>query len=274
MRFLLLSLLVCISTFATNGFAAAPVELKIASSKTEYFLGGLVQVRVSFGNRTSKPIEIGGDSRNWAAIKIASESDPEFRLYAPPSSGFTLDGYNYPTVVKPRTTVEWPRTILWNYKPQVSHLNSDAAAPYLIGRIPGDYAFPTAGAYLIKYVALIHREGVPVIYESEPLRLSVIEPVGSEALVWESIKANPDISRFVQASTLDPPYFRITPKQQDVFVQIERSLGSFRTASIRNSFATARRAINLNRPVLLLLAFDSFGISVAHMLKQLDILAL
>ena len=67
--------------------------------------------------------------------------------------------------------------ILWNGKPQVSHLNEDAAKRLLKGKITTEYALPEPGVYFIKAHCLV-RENATAI-QSEPAQSVINEPIGA-----------------------------------------------------------------------------------------------
>ena len=135
------------------------VRLKIASDRHEYYLGEIISIETMFTNNSSKPIYVGGDSKNGTVIKIAFNEDKNYKTYSPPGPSYTLDGINIPETVAPHKTRTWKEKILWNSKPDVSPLNADAVKPYTDGRILTDYAMPEAGNYFVKFCAMIDING-------------------------------------------------------------------------------------------------------------------
>lgn len=191
------------------------VSLKVASEKKEYYLGEVVSVETRLTNNTSKPLYIHGDSRNGTVIKIAFNQDSTYRMYSPPSLGFTLDGVNVPDTVAPHKTLARNKNILWNDKPDVSHLNADAARPIVEGRILTDYAMPEAGTYFVKFCAIIEVNGKMTTFESKPIEIIVKSPEGADRPIWKEIKENGNLGRFLQTSEFPRRTYRWVDEQNE-----------------------------------------------------------
>src|SRR5438045_3902161 len=65
------------------------VSLKVSSDRTNYKLGEIVEIETFIKNNSSNSIEVGGDSKSWAVIKIAFGDDRDYKMYVGPSNGFT-----------------------------------------------------------------------------------------------------------------------------------------------------------------------------------------
>ncbi|MGH9820086.1 MAG: hypothetical protein ACRD43_07930, partial [Pyrinomonadaceae bacterium] len=92
-------------------------------------------------------------------------------------------------------------TILWNGVPNVSHLNETAAKSVLAGKITTQYAFPDPGTYYIKGVSYIGDEGKTM--ESDPIKITIKEPVGDDLAVWNEIKGNKEIAFLMEDGSFD-----------------------------------------------------------------------
>ena len=141
------------------GESSSIISSKIMPDKNEYYLGEIISVETRMTNNTSKPIYVGGDSKNGTVIKIAFNEDKNYKTYSPPGLGYTLDGINIPETVAPHKTRTWKEKILWNNNPDVSNLNPDAAKPFTDGKILTDYAMPEVGNYFVKFCAMIDVNG-------------------------------------------------------------------------------------------------------------------
>ena len=129
----------CIVGFALQkryAEASNEISLTISSPKNTFQLGEVIPVKVQITNRTSNTIQLKG-----VGIKIAFKENEDYKLYAPKGPDFTVDGADTLISINPRESFIVTKTILWNGKPDVSHLNSDVAKKYLEGKILTDYAF-------------------------------------------------------------------------------------------------------------------------------------
>ncbi len=184
--------------------ASKVVSLKVSSDRTNYKLGEIIEIETRITNNSSKTIEVGGDSKSWATVKIADGQGKDYKIYvAPPDkNSITLDGINFGVFIRPYKTYSRKQTILWNYKPDVAHLSSDASKSYTDGRILTEYAFPVSGKYFVKLFSHIELNGISVDYDSQPLEINVSEPTGIDADIWNEIKSNADIGYFMQEADL------------------------------------------------------------------------
>jgi hypothetical protein len=98
-------------------------------------------------------------------------------------------------------SVNYHATILWNGKPDVSHLNETAANEVLASKISTEYAFPEPGTYFIKAVSSIQQNGSEV--EFDPVRITIVNPEGEDLDVWNKIKGNREIFFLIQIGTFD-----------------------------------------------------------------------
>jgi len=171
------------------------LTLKVSSDKQTYVLGEAVKLNFEVLNETDKAIALPYSpdvSTGYLNVWIAS-SNQEFKQYSNTSWG--RKEYSGPTL-QPEQSFKSQATILWNNKPETSHLNPDAAKRAAEGRIMADYAFPTAGVYLIK--AVLWFPEIKLKVESKPIQIVVNEPVGDELEVWNKIKDNGKIAYFIQ----------------------------------------------------------------------------
>lgn len=201
---LLASLLTAI--FASSGSGRPEgVVFTATSDKNEILLGEVVNLEFEFTNLspTSVRIPVGGVMAGNIQVLVAKKGG-SFRKYFRSDWG-RLDGEVNSLTLAPnqRQKVDSSNaTILWNGKPDYSHLNAVAAeaASKQDNRILTDYAFPEAGTYLVKATSCLIDElrGCSIPVESEPIEIRVHEPIGEDLEVWNQIRGNREIAMLMQ----------------------------------------------------------------------------
>lgn len=219
------------------------ILLTISSSETIYKLGEIVSIKTRITNRNSEPVNLVGTPETIVGIEISYENQKNYQHYAGPSvlHNFMVDGSDPYITIKIGETLINQRSILWNYKPEVSHLNSDAAKSFLESRILTDYAFTKAGTYFIKAISIISKDGNSEKIESEPIKIIIIEPIGEDLEVWNKIKENGDIGYFLQEGDIARgSYYK--PEEREKFLkEVDQILidypNSFYAEPLRQSLA-------------------------------------
>jgi hypothetical protein len=171
-----------------------------STNKNVYILGEPVVVGFEFKNtgRTPRTIVSGGVSVGSLKILIARE-EGEFNRYVSGSWGRKR---GIDVLLAPDQVYKYDdATILWNGKPDVSHLNENSAREFLKDKITTEYAFQEPGVYFIKGLSYYGENSTPV--ESEPVRIEIQKPTGSDLLVWNQIKGNKEIAYLLQNGSLD-----------------------------------------------------------------------
>lgn len=133
--------------------------------------------------------------------------------------------------LQPGQSFKSEATVLWNSKPDISHLRPDVAK----GKIMTDYAFPKAGVYLVKAIASIpdaNSDAVSAKIESEPIEIVVNEPVGDDLKVWNQIKDSGDIAFFIQTGSFLTSQNEVEKNMAEQVKQI--------TQNYRNSFLSGQ----------------------------------
>lgn len=180
-----------------------PITLRVTSEKEQYVLGETVRLRFELANESYEPMRLPYQPNvmtGYLKIWIASEK-LEFNQYDNSSWGI-FEGSG--VTILPGKIVSSEASIIWNRRPPTSHLNASAARLATKGRITTDYAFPEAGVYYIKAVASIPDKNSPgslTKVGSQPIQITVVEPVGDDLKVWNKIKDNGDIAYFLQQGT-------------------------------------------------------------------------
>lgn len=215
--------------------ASSEVEITVTVPKNEFRLGEIVPVDIGVKNTTNVPLQASVSP----CIKVTSKKDNAYKSYSPPRNSFAVDGYDAPLILRPQQKVLTQESIFWNYKPQVSHLNKDAARPETENRILSDYVFSESGTYLIKgCTAFLSNEKWKVV-DSDPIEITITEPTADDLQVWNLLKRNGNIGYFLQAGDI-PRTFQYKTEEREVLLKEIDSLlkeypNSFYAASLRQS---------------------------------------
>lgn len=167
---------------------ASDLTLKVIPEKPAYLLGEIVKLNFELTNSGDEPILLTyrpDVSTGYLKVWIASLGS-DFNQYH--NSSWERMEYGGPTL-RPGQSFSSQATVLWNNKPQIPSLSEN--------KILTDYAFPLAGVYLVKAVVTITGD-VPIKVESEPIKITINEPVGDDLQVWNQIKESGEIASFVQ----------------------------------------------------------------------------
>lgn len=212
------------------------IYLKINFPKSTYKLGEIASLGIEITNKHSEVIYLSGEAIDTMKIKISAGSNNDFKDYYGNSRNFLVDG-DYHIKINPNETINRQQAILWNFKPDVSGLNSDAAKPVLEGRISTDYAFSEAGTYFVKAVLILKSEE-PIVIESESIKITIEEPVGKDLEVWNKIKNNGNYAYFIQEGDIRISAYKTEERakfQQEVEEIINQYPNSFYAESLRQS---------------------------------------
>ena len=188
-----------------HGFAqsenplANSVAVRSKPNKSKLLLGEPLTVGFEIENVSNAPVKVGLGGVDSGGLKIyIAHGNGAFNEYFGRGWGRRRGGA---ATLDPGKSVSLGSpTILWNGKPNVSHLNEDAARQVLAGKIVTEYAFQEPGIYFLKGRTYIGPEGS---IESEPARIEILEPTGEDLEVWKQIKGNHDIAILMQNAEVD-----------------------------------------------------------------------
>lgn len=207
------------------------IALRLKANKNNISLGEPIQLEFEFFNESTTSVRIptGGVMAGNIEIFIAEKGE-NYRKYFRSDWG-RLDGEVTMVKLEPNQKHKIDNTnatILWNGKPNYSHLNPEAArrADAQDKRILTDYAFPNAGIYLVKVVSCLFDEtnrcSIPV--ESKPVEIKVAEPTGDDLEVWNQIKGNRAIAMLIQRGSF---YKEKEAEKEQVINQVEQVVQSY-----------------------------------------------
>lgn len=181
--------------FTNNKLNSDKLEFKAMTVKSTFVLGEPVEVAFEVQNQGEKNEAIPSKGVESGSLKVyISNQNEDYKRYT--TSGWGRE-FDYGTTLKPGQTYTYKASVLWNGKPDVSHLNEDAAKRILKGKITTEYAFPEPGTYFIKGVSYFGGNSTP--NESEPIKIVINEPNGDDLEVWNQIKGNKEIALLMQS---------------------------------------------------------------------------
>lgn len=212
------------------------LELAVRSSKGVYIKGEKVNLIFTLRNNGDEGLTILNNfpvDAGYIAVYVSKDGE-HFGKYLNPEWGRT-DTARGVITIKPHESIETSTDILWNNKPEISHLNGVAASRFIKDKILSDYVFPDAGTYLVKieYSGLSGPRGRYKI-ESEPVQISIAEPNGEDLEVWQKIKNRSDLAYFIQEGR-----FRTIKREEEQQLKYEAELivNQYPTSSIARQIA-------------------------------------
>jgi hypothetical protein len=198
------------------------LSFKGQAVKQAFVLGEPVTIEFEFTNQGKESVQIPSSGVETGGLKlfIASKDSGDYKEYFVGSWGRERGGYV--TLEPARSSKLKKATILWNGKPNVSHLNETAAKQVLAGKITTEYAFQLPGIYFIKGRSYVGGDGTPI--ESEPIKIVVNEPDGIDLEVWNQIKGNKEIAHLLQNGSFDTGE---DAKKEQLSAQVEQIFTQF-----------------------------------------------
>lgn len=217
----LLSVTWSIVGFTQTNTANSDLSFKGKTNKEIYVLGEPITVDFEFTNTGATPQTIVGGGVEVGSLRILiAGKDGEYKRYV---SGNWGRKRGQTITLEPNQSLKYAgATILWNGKPNVSHLNETAAKQVLAGKIISEYALPEPGVYFIKGVSTFGKEARAI--ESEPIKIVVNEPEGIDLEVWNQIRGNKEIAHILQNGAFDTGE---EAKKEQLSAQVEQIFTQF-----------------------------------------------
>lgn len=224
-----IALMLCVSWsiigFTQTKTANADLLFKGKANQETFILGEPITVEFEFTNIGENPVAVIGGGVEVGSLKIfIANKDGEYNEYVSGDWG-RMQGQKI--TLKPSQSLKYSgATILWNGKPNVSHLNEDTAREVLKGKITTEYALPEPGSYFIKGVSTFGETATPI--ESEPIKIVINEPVGDDLEVWNQIKGNKEIAYLMQKGAFntgnEAKKEQLSNQVEQIFVQYPNSV--------------------------------------------------
>lgn len=234
------------------------LELQVKSDKTSYKAGEVVNLTFALVNNSSKEMVVNdcfGTASGLLKVMVAKNGE-SFLKYNHPSWG-TSDA-DCRNTLKPSGKFQAMTRIFWNWKPKLEGLNEDVAKAAGEGKILTDYVFPEPGTYLIKasYYVSIGEQTAPTRMESEPIQITIEEPVGEDLEVWKKIRGRGEIGYFIQEG-------EIRAANPEAAAKLKQEL-----AEIASQYANSTLAKQIERSLQWHEAKDAKRKSVRQKMKQ------
>lgn len=174
------------------------VILEGKTNKETYILGEPVTFQFEFTNKGSEPVSIVANGIDAGTLRVfAAGENGEFKKIS--GYGWGLGWAHFINLEPGQSHKFEEASVLWNGKPDVSHLSKYAQEQELKGKILTDYIFQEPGVYLVKAITSINKGTAEI--ESRPIQISVSAPLGDDLKIWNQVKGNRDIALLLQAGT-------------------------------------------------------------------------
>lgn len=205
------------STITSGKLEGKDLSFAVTLKKNTFTLGEPIQVEFVLRNTGSEPVKVPGQGVESGSLKIfiAGETG-DYKEYFGSGWGRRM---GTATTLHPGKTQSYYATILWNGKPNVSHLNERAAEQVLAGKITTEYALPDPGVYFIKGVSSISSTPGEGVFE--PIRVVIDEPKGDDLEVWNKIKGDREIAYLLQKAAFDTGK---EERKQELIAKVEQIL--------------------------------------------------
>ena len=216
--------------------SAQKFKLTVNSSKTTYNLGETIDLSFSLRNEGNDSVRVGNyfDVKDGYLKIWISQDGITFKEYSNSKWGIA-DVIRGSIILSPNESIETSTEILWNFVPDAAN---NSRLPET--QIANNYAFSTKGKYFLKVKYLTHSSDKITEIESEPIQVTVTEPVGEDLEVWNRIKDNGDFAYFIQESDFRIPSYKTQERakfQKAVEQLINHFPNSFYAQSLRRSLA-------------------------------------
>ena len=197
--------LAMVSLFCALGQAHSQTKegtwLAMATEKSDYFLGEMVNLKFTVGNASESTLTIELPSVERGRLRLyISEDGEKYREYIGPDWGLSEGRTKSQLELKPADQFETVGMMLFNYKVPTFHLTESYAQEIRSERIDTDYALSKPGRYYLK--AVLDSPHTKTRIESNPVELLVSEPMREDGLAWEILRSNPASAFFLHAGEL------------------------------------------------------------------------
>lgn len=181
-------------TISTAQTGSKAVTLSFTTDRSEYSLGDVIGLRFEISNQTDSSVELRMPDVRFGTLKVYVSADgANFREYVGPhwasqsSAGKT-------TRIASGEEFQSEATMLHNRTAAAGHLTEAYAERIRKENLDTHFSMLTAGRYWLK---ARYSDGKTRL-ESDPLAIDITQPVGLDAVVWETIKTDEAYAYFLQ----------------------------------------------------------------------------
>lgn len=207
------------------------LELKLTPSETSLVVGETIKLDFEVINKTDGMVTFMNTlnpKSGYLNVFISKDSYRNFNQYLGAGWGKS-DKISGNISLKPNESVTNSAYIFWNGKPKISNsIAPDVIKRAIEGKIMTDYAFPEAGDYYVKasYLIYLTTQAKPILVESEPIKITIEEPVGEDLEVWNKIKDNGNFAYFIQEGDILIPSYK-TKEREKFHREVEQIINQY-----------------------------------------------
>lgn len=207
------------------------LRLKVTSSKEIFLLGEIVPLTFRLTNEGTESLRFVGDldAKDGNLKILMSEDGKHYKKYFR-SDWKVADKKPTSVLLKPQESLVALTGILWNSVPRVTNLSELAEK-----QLTTNYVFMAKGTYFVKVVLPIYTQNKQFEIESDPLQITVEEPVGEDLKVWNKIKDNGDIAYLMQEGDFKIPSYK-TKERGKLQQEVEQILVDYPNSFYAQSF--------------------------------------
>ena len=223
------------------------LELELVPSNSSFKVGEVVYFDVKLTNNGNQDVSfLNAVSEKAGYLHIlVSRNGNNFQEYRGAGWGFD-DTYYGNFNLKPMESIEHSLSVLGNQKPNSPNsITADVIKRASEGKILTDYAFPEAGIYYVKatYSVRTTIQAKSILIESEPIQITITEPIGEDLEVWNKIKDDGNFAYFIQEGDIHIPSYK-TDEREKFLDKVEQIINqypnSFYAESLRQSLTKFR----------------------------------
>jgi hypothetical protein len=181
--------------------ADAPLVLSVQADKETYLPGEAAQLTLTLVNQGAATLKLRRpDIANGAlSFYLATPGGPGFQRYAGPALKL-FTGAEETVKLRSGQSLTVEALMLCHLPRPTAHLRERYAAPIRAAQLNSHFALSVPGAYQLK--AVYTGKAGQTVAESAPLTLQVAEPLGLDALFWDSVKDDADAAWLLHTGQL------------------------------------------------------------------------
>lgn len=177
--------------------AGSGVVVDLRTDKQTYHLGDPVSLDVRIVNASARRVAVPVALNVWVGnveVVVATANGP-FVRYTGPGWGLrdVINGGTRPLDRGQSWTTA--AAMLYNHGMKTDHLTAAARADASDRLLESGFAFRSEGVYRVK--VLVHGLGFADPIESDVVEIAIVEPKGTDRIVWNALKGDADAAYFL-----------------------------------------------------------------------------
>ncbi len=201
--------LTCFLGLATFGFMQteqqdSKLKLVVNSSKNTYLVGEVIPLSIALTNQSEEELFLENTiDPIYGSLKFYVSNDDGSIRYEYMNPKWGILEVNSFVRIEPDEKITNSKTLL-------AKINSDRSATYFFQK-PGKYNLKVS--YQIRYA----KNPSNVLIESEPVQITIEEPVGEDLEVWNKIKDDGNFAYLIQEGDIRIPDYK--PEERGKFLE-------------------------------------------------------